>query len=126
MIQTRSVPERLAPGVSRLQALIFALEPRDDIRIGERRRVAERLAFGDVAQQAPHDLARSRLRQVGGEQNLIGPRDRADLLDDVLLELVDERRRSAIVPSLSVTNAATACPLISCGLPTTAASATFG
>jgi len=33
--------------------------------IGERRRVAKRakLAFGDLAQDAPHDLARARLRQ---------------------------------------------------------------
>ena len=34
--------------------------------------------------------------QIGGEQDLVGPRDRADLLDDVLLELVDQRRASAV------------------------------
>ena len=31
---------------------VLALQPRDDGRVGERRRVAERLAFGNVAQQA--------------------------------------------------------------------------
>ena len=39
-----------------------------------------------------HDLARSRLRQIRGKENLIRSRDRADLLDDVLLELVGQGR----------------------------------
>ncbi len=34
----------------------------DDRRVGERRRVAERSVFRDVTKQAPHDLARPRLR----------------------------------------------------------------
>ena len=79
---------------------VLALEPRDDGGIGQRRRIAERLALGDVAQQPAHDLARARLRQIGGEQNLIRPRDRADLLDDVLLQLVGQlRRRLSALPS---------------------------
>jgi hypothetical protein len=32
--------------------------------VGERRRVAERSALGDVAEEAAHDLAGARLRQV--------------------------------------------------------------
>ena len=41
---------------------VARLDAVDDRRVGERRRVAERLVLGDVAQQAPHDLARARLR----------------------------------------------------------------
>ena len=57
-----------------------------------------------------------------------GPRDRADLLDDVLLEIVDQllRPSRSPAPSFRVTNAAIAWPLISCARPTTAASATAG
>ena len=106
--------------------LILVLQPRHDGWIGQRRGVAERLAFGDVAQQAPHDLAGSRLRQIRGKDDVVGPGDGADLLHDVLLELVDQRLATPAVPSFSVTNAATAWPLISCGRPTTAASATLG
>ena len=115
-----------ARSILRLFFLVFRLQPGHDRRIGQGRGVAERLAFGDVAQQPPHDLARSGLRQIGGEEDLVGPGDRADLLDDVLLELVGQLRRRRLTPSFSVTNAATAWPLISCGRPTTAASATFG
>src|SRR4029453_12593516 len=54
----------------------------------ERRRVADRfLPRRDVAQQAPHDLAAARLGKGVGEPDLFRPRDGADLLDDVLLEL---------------------------------------
>ena len=83
-----------APTLPAVLFLVVRLQLRDHGRIGERRRVAERLAFGDVAQQPAHDLARPRLRQIGGEQNVVGPGDRADLLDDVLLELVDELLRT--------------------------------
>src|SRR5450830_1844066 len=71
--------------------LVLDLQLRDDRRIRERRRVAERLAFGDVAEEAAHDLAGARLRKIPGEQDLIRPRDPADLPDDVLLQLRDER-----------------------------------
>ena len=50
---------------------VLVLQLRDDRGIRQRRRVAERLAFGDVAQQAAHDLARARLRQVGGEDDVV-------------------------------------------------------
>ena len=42
--------------------LVLVFQPCDDGRIGKRRRVAERLTFGDVAQEPPHDLSRARLR----------------------------------------------------------------
>ena len=70
---------------------VLLLELGDHRGIGQRRRVAERLAFGDVAQQPAHDLARARLRQVGGEEDVVGPGDGADLLGDVCLQLVGER-----------------------------------
>src|SRR5437667_860650 len=59
-------------------------------RVGERGHVAERLAFGDVAQQPPHDFSRTRFWQIRGEQNIVRSGDRADLLDDVLLQLVGD------------------------------------
>ena len=61
---------------------VLVLQLRDDARIRESRGVAERLALGDVAQQPAHDLARPRLRQVGGKEDLIGTRDGARLDDD--------------------------------------------
>ena len=60
--------------------LVLSFSLCDDGRIGQRRRIAERLPLGDVAQQPPHDLARARLRQVGREDDVVGPRDGADLL----------------------------------------------
>ena len=48
------------------------------------------LPFGDVAEQAPHDLPRACLRQIGGEENIVRPGDRADLPDDVFLQFVAE------------------------------------
>jgi hypothetical protein len=56
-----------------------ALQLRHDGRIGQRGGVAERAALGDVAQQAAHDLARPRLRQVRRNRMSSG-RDRADLV----------------------------------------------
>ena len=66
------------------------LDAVDDRRVGERRRVAERLVLGDVAQQAAHDLARPRLRQLLGEEDRLRLRDRADELGDVVAQLLDE------------------------------------
>src|SRR4051794_12628153 len=37
--------------------VVVRFQFRDDARIGQRRRVAERFPFGDVAQQTPHDFA---------------------------------------------------------------------
>src|SRR3954452_21732047 len=49
--------------------LVLVFERRDDCRIGERRYVAERAAFGDVTKEAAHDLAAARLREIGSDQN---------------------------------------------------------
>src|SRR5437879_1897023 len=63
--------------------LILRLERRDDRRVGQRRGVAERSALGDVAQEPAHDLAAPRLRELRREDDVIGPRQGADLLHDV-------------------------------------------
>jgi len=73
--------------------LVLFLELRDDVGIGQCGRVADRLAFRDVAEQPAHDLSGPRLGQIGGKQDLIRPRDCADLAHDVLLELVGQRDR---------------------------------
>ena len=70
--------------------LVLLLEPGHDGRIGQRRRVTKRLPLGDITQQPPHDFSRSRLRQVRREDHVVGPRDGADLLHDVVLELGDQ------------------------------------
>src|SRR4051794_20555508 len=86
---TVSSASRLAP--SAVLFLVVRLQLSDHRRIGQRRRIAERLALGDVAEQAAHDLAGAGLGQVGGEQDVVWPRNRADLLDDMFLQVVDER-----------------------------------
>src|SRR5437588_6086485 len=64
---------------------------RHDLGVGQRRHVAEIPPVGDVAQQAPHDLARAGLRQVVGEDDRVGPGDLADLGRHVLPQLHDQR-----------------------------------
>src|SRR5690242_15768651 len=56
--------ERPTPPRLRLLRLVLVLELGHDGRIGEGRGVAQRAAFGDVAEEAAHDLARAGLRQV--------------------------------------------------------------
>src|SRR3954454_11052704 len=56
-----------------------ALELVDDAGVGEGGRVAEIAALGHIAQQAPHDLAAAGLGQIVGEDDRLGPGDRADL-----------------------------------------------
>ena len=51
------------------------------------------LCLGDIPQQPAHDLARPRLGQIGGEQNVVGSRDGADLPGHVVLQDVDQIRR---------------------------------
>ena len=116
----------LTASTSALLRLVLLLQRRDHVRIGERRRVAERTTLGDVAQQAPHDLARPRLRQVGRKEDVVGLGDRADLFADERRAAPRASSRLCLKPSRSVTNAASAWPLSSCALPTTAASATAG
>src|SRR5215210_6870735 len=72
--EERAVDETLnlcdCEAASRL-LLVLVLQRRDDRRIGERGHVAERAAFGDVAEEAAHDLARARLRKIGGDEDLL-------------------------------------------------------
>src|SRR5437899_778425 len=46
------------------------------------------LAFGDRSQQAAHDLARTRLRQIVTETDFLGLCDRADLLAHPVAQLL--------------------------------------
>src|SRR5512132_815346 len=62
-----------------------------DLGVGERGDVAERATAGDIADEPAHDLARTRLREIGREDDPVGPRDLADLVRDVLSELAGDR-----------------------------------
>src|SRR5262249_61436309 len=77
LVRTRSTP-----------ALLLVLAQLGEHRVVlERGGVADRLlAGGDVAQEAPHDLAASRLRQGIREADVVGAGGGADLLGDLLLE----------------------------------------
>src|SRR5215470_12703672 len=77
--------------------LVARFESCHDRRIRKRRRVAERFAFGDVTQEAAHDLSGARLRKICGEQNIVRARNRADLLDDMFFQLVDELPGSGVL-----------------------------
>src|SRR6266480_1451783 len=75
------------------QLLLFAafrrravLDLFDHGRVGEGSRVAELAIFGDVAKQPAHDLPRTRLRQLRGEDDVGRPGDLADFLRHVLAE----------------------------------------
>src|SRR5690348_6706742 len=59
-------------------------------RIGQRRNVAQliRLVLGNLAQDAAHDLARACLRQRIGPLDVIGQRDRPDLLAHFVAEFL--------------------------------------
>src|SRR5262245_1457824 len=59
----------------------------DDLGVGERRAVAERATARDVTEQPAHDLARTRLRQLVGEDDAVRPRDLPDLVGDVVAQL---------------------------------------
>ena len=104
--------------------LILFFQFRHHRRIGQCRRVAQRPAIGDIAQQPAHDFAAAGFRQLCREKNFVGPGDRADLLGDMALSS-SVSASLASIPAFSDTNAQIAWPLISCALPTTAASATF-
>src|SRR5207302_1512063 len=63
---------------------------RHDLGVGQGRHIPEIAPMGDVAQQAPHDLARACLRQVVGEDDGVRPRDLADLDGHVLPKFGDQ------------------------------------
>ena len=67
------------------------LELVDDGGVGEGRDIPQVvLALGHAAEDAAHDLAAPRLRQVGGEDDLLRPGVRAYGLPDLVVELLDE------------------------------------
>ncbi len=78
--------------------LVLLLEPRHHLGIGQRGGVAQRPPLGDVAQQPPHDLATAGLRQVGGEEDVVGLGNRANLGAHVVAQLVAHRRRGLRSP----------------------------
>src|SRR5438874_5008192 len=63
---------------------------RHDLGVGQRRHVPQIAPMGDVAQQAPHDLARAGLRQVVGEDDRMRPGDLADLDGHVVPKFGDQ------------------------------------
>ena len=67
--------------------LLFGPEPLENVRVLERRRVPDRLARGDRAQKAAHDLSGPGLRELVGETDVVGLGERADLFRDVAAEL---------------------------------------
>src|SRR5690606_9252856 len=67
--------------------LILRLQLRHHRRVRQRRGITQRASLRNVAQQPPHDLAGTRLRQVRRKQDLIRPRNCPDLVGDVLLQL---------------------------------------
>jgi hypothetical protein len=76
--------------------LVLRLQAGNDARVRQRGGVAERSAFGDVPEQTPHDFAGTCLRQIRGEENVVGPSNRADLLGDVRLQFVGALGRSLL------------------------------
>ena len=67
----------------RMMEVLDELEFRDDVGIGQRRRVAEHPAFGNIAQQASHDLAAPRFRQLLRERHVLGIDELAEFFGDV-------------------------------------------
>src|SRR4029077_133578 len=67
------------PGAGRREPsmliLVLLFQARHYTRIGQRGRIPKCFAFCNIAQEAAHDLARPGLGQVGGEDDVVGPRD---------------------------------------------------
>jgi hypothetical protein len=108
-------PDPLGAGAGLPGLFVPGLQPRHDIGVGQRRRVAERLPLGDVAQEAPHDLPGPGLREVGREEHVSG-RAMARSFRHVLRSSCPSASRGRR-PSFSVTKAAMACPFSSCAFP---------
>src|SRR3981189_708585 len=70
----------------RIRPSELRLERRNHRGIAEGRDVAQLAAFRYVAQQAAHDLARPRLRQVVCERDLLRPGELADAPGDMLAQ----------------------------------------
>ena len=98
-----------APRRSALQRLLQLIEDR---RILERRDVLrDLLALRDRAQQAPHDLARARLRQVVAEADVLRLRDRPDFLADPVAQFLRDLRALRRLPGARASARRTRRPL---------------
>jgi len=84
---TTSHQESRGDSAARAQPLLDQVHHRG---IGQCRDVPERPVLGHVAQQPPHDLARTCLRQFRHNQDLARLGDRADLVADVIAQLLDQ------------------------------------
>ena len=64
----------------------------DHRRIGQRGRIAKRaeIVLGDLAEDAPHDLAGARLGEARRELDLVGARQRTDFLPHMRHEVLAE------------------------------------
>src|SRR5712692_4086105 len=65
-------------------SFVLLFDRRQDCWVGERCRVAEDFAFGDVAEETAHDLGAAGFGQLGGEEDFVWLGDGADLLADVI------------------------------------------
>ncbi len=87
----------VAEGYSSLTSILArSCELLDDRGVGERGGIAERPSFGDVAQQAPHDLTAARLGKLLGERDELRAGELAELGADVIAQLVGELRRAGV------------------------------
>src|SRR5215212_5131311 len=68
----------------------------DNSGVGERRRVAQLVALSDVAEQPPHDFARTSLGQIRREHQGLGLRNRADLRRNMLAQLLAQLGRGVV------------------------------
>src|SRR5699024_2183092 len=65
---------------------------------GEGGRVAEAAVLGDIAQQPPHNLAGTCLRQIRSEHDIRGSGELADLVTNVLTEFGQFGRTAVHIP----------------------------
>src|SRR5919197_3353447 len=91
-----TAPASRASAVFALLRLRAGLDLLDDGRIGKRRRVAELALLRHVPEQAAHDLAAPRLRQLGREDDVRRLRDRPDLAADVVAKLLEHLDRAVV------------------------------
>src|SRR3546814_9738334 len=77
----------------------------DNCRILQRRDVlCDLLTFADRAQQATHDLAGARLRQVVGKADLVGLGERADFAADVFAQFLRQLLRVGATRPIAATD----------------------
>src|SRR5260370_4225286 len=88
IVAIKSIP---SPSIYQWYLLFALAQPGDHGEVFERRGVALHVAgSGEFAQETPHDLAASRLRQRLSKRQVIGPGKRANLLGDPLAQLLPQ------------------------------------